>query len=130
MTPDTLVQIFQQGFHITLGATASLVESLQSDEKREENLAQLQSDWGELSKKLAEKGEVTEQEARSFVDNLLNQSPSQPNGDSDVAGGSVPSQMPTIPSRTALQQEVQDLAKVVAGLRAELEASRDRASQA
>ena len=73
MTSDNFVQLVQKSFRVTLGATASLVEVLQDSEKRHENLSKLNQEWSELSAQWAQKGEVTEQEARNFVDTLLAQ---------------------------------------------------------
>ena len=85
MNSDTIVEQLQKGFRVTLGATASLVEVLQDPSKRDENIAKLSQEWSQLSADWAEKGEVTEQEARSFVDTILTQrqgTPSDPSPDS------------------------------------------------
>ncbi len=68
MNSDNLTQLLQQRFRITLGATASLVETLQDPQKRNQNLSDLRSELNHLTQEWAEKGEVTEQEARNFVD--------------------------------------------------------------
>lgn len=70
MNSDNLTQLLQQGFHITLGVTASLVETLQDPQKRTENLSQLRSELDQLATELAAKGEMTEQEARDFISTL------------------------------------------------------------
>lgn len=117
MNPDELIQTAQKGFHITLGATASLVESLQDTRKREENAAKLQQDWGLLSEELAEKGRQTEREARSFVDTIMNQQ-SSTSAQAPYDSGSTP-QTPT--AAPDVQQDIQDLTAQLAAMREELE---------
>lgn len=65
MNADNLTNLIQQGFHLTLGATASLVETLQDPQKRTENLSQISSELSHLANEWAAKGEMTEQEARN-----------------------------------------------------------------
>jgi polyhydroxyalkanoate synthesis regulator phasin len=117
MNPDELIQTAQKGFHITLGATASLVESLQDTRKREENVAKFQQDWESLSEELAEKGRQTEREARSFVDGMISQQGST-SSQAPASPGQAP-QSPTAPPD--IQQDIQDLTAQVAAMRAELE---------
>lgn len=112
----------QTGFRVAVGATASLIELLQDPQKQTENFNPWNSDWDELTKQWAEKGEVTEREARNFVDNMWNQ---------QTASGNSPStDTPTPPSESSatpsdsepeVSSELQDLTKQIASLRAELE---------
>ncbi|MBW4516073.1 MAG: hypothetical protein KME11_12720 [Timaviella obliquedivisa GSE-PSE-MK23-08B] len=114
MNPDTLIQTLQKGYRVTIGATALMIESLQDSQNREENFAKLRSDPNQLIEELAVKGEVTEREARSFVDGMFSQSPS---GISSPYETSAPT-----PSRTvAIQQDLQELTAQLAAIRTELE---------
>jgi len=72
-TNNLLINALQQGFRITVGATASLVETLQDPQKRQITLQDLQQEWGEKAEQWAEKGVVTEAEARQYVDQWLAQ---------------------------------------------------------
>lgn len=63
----------QQGFRITVGAAASLVETLQDSQKRQLTLQDLQQEWGKKAEQWAEKGSATEIEARQYVDQWLAQ---------------------------------------------------------
>ena len=63
MNPDMVTELFKKGFLVTLGATTSVVESIQDSQKREENLSQLNLGFDQLSQIWANKGEVTESEA-------------------------------------------------------------------
>lgn len=114
MNPDTLVQTFQKGYRVTIGATALAIESLQDSQRREENFAMLKSDPNQLIEELAIKGEATEREARNFVDGVFSQ---QPNSTSSPYETSAP-----MPARTvAIQHDLQELTAQLAALRAELE---------
>jgi len=118
MNTEEILQTAQKGFHITLG-----VESLQDAQKREENAAKLQQDWPTLSEELALKGRTTEQEARVFVDSIMNrQSPtsSTSTGTSSTASG------PAAPPE--VQQDIQSLTEQLASLRQELERLRNERS--
>jgi polyhydroxyalkanoate synthesis regulator phasin len=115
MNSDTLVQTLQKGYRVTLGATASVIESLQDAQRREENFAKLRTDPNQLIEELAIKGETTEREARSFVDGVFSQ-PSNPSNST-----STPSTPPVSPQTAAIQQDLQELTAQLAAIRAELE---------
>ncbi len=123
MNPEELLQTAQKGFHMTLGATAAVIESLQDARKREENTAKLRQDWGQLSEELVQKGQQTEQEARIFVDGLLNQGKS---GATSSSGAASAPDMPTAPPE--VQQDLQTLTEQLAALRQELEQLRNQQS--
>lgn len=125
MNSDNFVEFLQKGFHVTLGATTSLVESVQDAQKREENLAKLQLEWSQLSEEWAEKGAVTEQEARRYVDSILNnQSHSSSSAaPPDPRGSSTTTPTPTAPPD--IQTELQELTAKIAAMRAELEQLRN-----
>jgi polyhydroxyalkanoate synthesis regulator phasin len=118
MNPDTLIQTLQKGYRVTIGATASVIESLQDSQSREENFAKLRSDPNQLIEELAIKGETTEREARSFVDGVFSQSnSSQQSNGTPTYETSAP-----LPPRTAvIQQELQELTAQLAAIRTELE---------
>lgn len=121
MNADNLVQLLQNGFRVTLGATASLVEVIQDPEKRHENLSKLNQEWSVLSSEWAQKGEITEQEARNFVDTLLAQRANQPSASSTTSTtATTPSAAPEI------QLELQELTAQIAAMRAELETLRNQ----
>ncbi|HIK18367.1 MAG TPA: hypothetical protein IGS53_24200 [Leptolyngbyaceae cyanobacterium M33_DOE_097] len=123
MNTEEILQTAQKGFHITLGATATLIESLQDAQKREENAAKLRQDWQTLSEELALKGRTTEQEARVFVDSIMNRqsqsSSTSPNTSSTASGPAAPPEV---------QQDIQSLTEQLASLRQELERLRNERS--
>lgn len=125
MNPDNVMEFLQTGFRVGVGATASLLESIQDPQKREENLADLKLDASDLTKKWAEKGEMTEREARNFVDTLIDhqRSPSEPPSSATPPAPSSepPSSPPTSATNPEVYQDLQDLTAQIAALRSELE---------
>ncbi len=122
MNSDTVVQMLQRGFRVTLGATATLIEVLQDPQKRNENLAKLQAELSQLSEEWAEKGAATEQDARNFVDNLIAKQRSGSTGSSSTAsshGATAPTAPPDI------QADLQELTAQIAAIRSELEKLRN-----
>ena len=125
MNPDDLTQIIQKGFHLTLGATSFFMETLQNSSKRDENLNKLNSDFHQLTEEWAQRGEMTEREARNFVDTILNQQNSQVNTDSI----NVPSTPVSDFVQSDIQRDLLELTQEVADLRAALQQSQKSDSQ-
>ncbi|MBD2055863.1 hypothetical protein H6F88_07500 [Oculatella sp. FACHB-28] len=126
MNSDTLLQIVQKGFRVTLGATASLIETLQDPQRRDENLYRLRAELGQLTEEWAVKGEMTEQEARNFVDTILSQHAAQTNS-SDTPN--TPSSSSTATAAPPdVQLDLEELTAQIAAIRAELERLREQDS--
>lgn len=124
MNPDDIFQNLQKGFRVTLGATSALLESIQDPQKREENLTKLRVDPNLLAEELAVKGEVTEREARNFVDSVFQQQQStQSSSPSSSSYASGPVAPPEV------QADLQELTEQIAAMRAELERLRQQNSQ-
>lgn len=124
MNSNNLTELLQQGFRVTLGATASLVETLQDPQKRDQNLDAFQSELSYLATEWAQKGEMTEQEARNFVDNLLSQIRNQRTSSTPEAS-SPTATTPTESAPPDVQLELQELTAQLAAIRTELEKLRD-----
>ena len=124
MNVDNLTNLLQQGFHLTLGATASLVETLQDPQKRTENLSQISSELSHLANEWAAKGEMTEQEARNFASSFLNQLQNQVPTTSEASGTTV-TNTPTNVAPPSVQLDLQELTAQIAAMRAELEELRN-----
>lgn len=124
MNPDNLTNLLQQGFHLTLGATASLVETLQDPQKRTENLSQISSELSHLANEWAAKGEITEQEARNFASSFLNQLQNQVPTTSEASGTTFTT-TPTEVAPPSVQLDLQELIAEIAAMRAELEQLRN-----
>lgn len=134
MNLDNLPQILQTGFHLTLGATSFLIETLQDPLKRSENLDKLtQSDLGLLADELLEKGEMTDQEARNFVDTIFSQPGARENAESESVSRQQSDTATETPPESVVQPdvklEIQELTAQMAALRAELENLRAENSQ-
>jgi len=118
MNPDMVTELFKKGFLVTLGATTSVVESIQDSQKREENLSQLNLGFDQLSQIWANKGEVTESEARRMIDSMASQyglqTPPSPYGSSSSTPATSPSVDPS------LQLELKTLTNQLANIRLEL----------
>ena len=134
MNLDNLPQILQTGFHLTLGATSFLIETLQDPLKRSENLDKLnQSDYGLLASELLEKGEMTDREARNFVDTIFSWPGDRENAESEsVSHQQSDTETDTSPESVVqpdVKLEIQELTAHMAALRAELENLRAENSQ-
>ncbi len=125
MNSDNLTQLLQQGFRVTLGATAALVETLQDPQKRNQNLSHLRLELSQLTQEWAAKGEITEQEARGFVDNLLNQIRNQRPSPTPEAYPSTVTTTPTGSVSPEAELELQELTAQIAAIRIELEKLRN-----
>ncbi|MBW4680755.1 MAG: hypothetical protein KME19_11655 [Microcoleus vaginatus WJT46-NPBG5] len=121
MNPDNLTDLLQKGFRVTLGATSALVESLQDSQKRDENLSKMQSDFGKLTEEWADKGAVTELEARNFVDTLWTQQAQSANSETTAAGDATVTTSAQSVAEPEVQADVEALTAQIAALRAELE---------
>jgi polyhydroxyalkanoate synthesis regulator phasin len=123
MNPDTLIQTVQKTYRVTIGAAATLLDSVQDSQLREENFAKLRSNPNQLIDDLAIKGETTEQEARKFVDGVF----SQQSGQSSAAPRPTDSSTPSA-ATSSIQQDLQELTAQMAAIRAELERLRTKDS--
>lgn len=120
MDSNNILEFLQTGFHVSLGATTALIESLQDPQKREENFSSLNSDFEQQLTRLAEKGKITEQEARSYLESMW----AQPNNSGEPTSTATPTNTSvTSPTKTTTntQQEIEELTAQIAALRTELE---------
>jgi len=130
MNPDEILQGLQKGFRVTLGAASTLAETIQDSQRREETLARLRTDPNGLADDLAAKGEVTEQEARAFLENLMAQRPAGASWSSPAGSSGGPSSsasgVPAAPPD--IQADLKDLTEQISAMRAELERLRQEGS--
>jgi len=75
MNTDTLVEIFQKGYRVTLGAASSAVEAVQDPQRAADEFSAVGTDWERLADKLEVRGALTEKEARDFVGGVMSQMP-------------------------------------------------------
>ncbi|MBW4491974.1 MAG: hypothetical protein KME26_02485 [Oscillatoria princeps RMCB-10] len=129
MNPDTVTEFLQKGFRVTLGATSTLIESLQDPQKGAQTLSKMQSDFGGLTEEWAEKGAVTEREARNFVDTLLTQQGQPAPGDTTSTAGTTVTTSASPVTEPEDQKDLRELTAQIAALRAELEKLQKQDSQ-
>jgi polyhydroxyalkanoate synthesis regulator phasin len=125
MNSENLAQLIQKGFHVTIGATATLVESIKNPAQGAETFSRLQTDFYQLTEEWEAKGETAEQEARVFVEQLINNA-------SQSSANSPPSTAARPPAPTAtpdVQTDLQELTRQISAIRAELEKLRSEDSQ-
>ncbi|HAC65663.1 MAG TPA: hypothetical protein DCF68_19555 [Cyanothece sp. UBA12306] len=127
MNNNNLLELLQQSFRIGVGATTSVLETLQDPQKRSETLSDLQNQLTQQFQEWSDKGEVTEQEARRVVDQWLNQKQETTNKAS-TSGHNNAESSPSPTSRGKVQGEIQQLTEQVITLRQELEKSRQSKS--
>ncbi|MDJ0599961.1 MAG: hypothetical protein QNJ37_14100 [Crocosphaera sp.] len=118
MNTDTIFQLLQQSFRVGVGLTASVLETLQDPQKRTQTLSELQQEIAQKMEEWAEKGEITEQEAREFLNQWLNSQSS-----SKTPQGSPVSSTKT---KADVGQEIQQLTEKIITLRQELEELREK----
>ncbi|HIK29311.1 MAG: hypothetical protein N3E45_15275 [Oscillatoriaceae bacterium SKW80] len=121
MNPENFAEMIQKGFRVTLGATSALIESIQDSAKREETLSKMRSNFAQLTEEWAEKGALTEQEARNFVDSLLKQQSQPPGGETSTAGGTNATDVASSKTDSQIQKELLELTAELAALRNELQ---------
>lgn len=126
---DSVTEFVQKGFRTSLGAASFLVETLQDPNKRDENLQKLNSnfnsmDFSQLTEEWAQKGEITEREARTFVDNMLQQKGSQSSNSDNLSDFPRKATNDNL-VRSNLEEELQELTAEIIALRTELQQYQD-----
>jgi polyhydroxyalkanoate synthesis regulator phasin len=130
---NTVTDFVQKGFRTSLGAASFLVETLQDPNKRDENLQKLNSnfnsmDFSQLTEEWAEKGEVTERDARTFVDNMLQQKGSETSNSDNLSDFPRNTTNDNV-VRSNLREELQELTTEIIALRTELQQYQDSVTE-
>ncbi len=122
MNSNSLIQVVQKGFRIAVGATADCVETLQNPQKRAEAFSEIQTELRQKTQEWSIKGESTEQQAKEFVENLMNQRGWSGNRTSTGASSST-----TPPNSTGsnINSGIQELTEEIIALKLELEKLRN-----
>ena len=123
MNSNNLLQLVQTGFRVTLGVTTSAIETLQDSQKLQEIFSQFNSDMKQQMETWAEKGEVTEQEARKMMDNIWSQS-GQATSSAASTTIDIVSETPNT-TGSSVESEIQNLTEQIVNLRQELESLRE-----
>ena len=118
---NSLINVVQQGFRIAIGATADCVETLQDPQKRAETLSELQTELSQKTQQWSEKGEVTEQQAKEFMENLMSQ-----RGWSTNRASTSTSNSTSTPANSNINSDIQELTEEIIALKLELEKLRNQ----
>ncbi|MEL7503587.1 MAG: hypothetical protein AAFN18_14085 [Cyanobacteria bacterium J06554_6] len=116
---DTITQLLQKSFRVTLGAAASAVEAVQDPQRSSEKFSAIGTDFERLTDELEVRGALTEKEAREFVDNLNLQVPNPfaPTPASDATVTTVAT--PVVDA--SIQAEIAALTEQLVSIRQEIE---------
>ncbi len=116
---NIFLETAQKGFHITVGAATALIETVQNPQKRSETISQIQSELNQKAQEWSEKGAVTEQEAKTFLNDLIQQQPW-----SKKQTSTTNSSNNTYSSNQDVHGGLQELKEDIVALRSELEKMR------
>lgn len=123
MSNNAAANLLQKGLRITIGATTTLVETLQDPQKRQQTFTELQSQLSQQTQLWAEKGEITETEAKRWVETWLTQQKQQRTHTSSNSSNST--SVTNIRFSDA-QREIEELTAQILALKTELEQSRSQ----
>ncbi len=132
MNPDSLLELIQKGYRVTIGAASTAVEAVQDPQRFSDEFSTIGTDWERLADKLEVRGALTEKEARDFVDGVTSQMPEPFRSVSSPFGQSTPPVPPTVTTiatpvvDTELQAEVNSLTAELIAIREEIEALKNR----
>jgi polyhydroxyalkanoate synthesis regulator phasin len=121
MNNNNIFQSVRKGFQITVGATASVVETLQDPQKRSAAFTEIQSELDQKSQEWAQKGEKTELEARQILDSLLAKQGWRTSTQETAGSDCNSSDSTNTGSGQNIQSELQDLTEQIVSLRNQLE---------
>ncbi|MEO1589973.1 MAG: hypothetical protein AAFU71_01640 [Cyanobacteria bacterium J06632_22] len=120
---DTLTEMLQKSFRVTLGAAASAVDAIQDPQRSSEKFSAIGNDFERLTDELEVRGALTEKEAREFVDNLNLQDFQIPNPFVPTPASNATVNTTATPVVDAgLQAEVAALTQELVSIRQEIEA--------
>ncbi|MEL6161750.1 MAG: hypothetical protein AAFQ40_11735 [Cyanobacteria bacterium J06623_5] len=132
MNTDTLLELVQKGYRVTLGAASSAVEAVQDPQRAADEFSAIGTDWQRLADKLEVRGALTEKEARDFVEGVTSQMPEPFRSVSSTFTQSTPPEPPTVTTiatpvvDTELQAEVASLTDELIAIRKEIEALKNK----
>jgi polyhydroxyalkanoate synthesis regulator phasin len=123
MKSNNILEIAQQTFRIAIGATATLLETIQDSEKRSTIITDMQTELNQKSQQWAQKGEVTEQEARQKLERILQKTPWKDTSKSNASNDNTYTD--TTVTSAVTKSELQSLTEQITALRSELEQLRN-----
>ncbi|KPQ36764.1 MAG: bZIP transcription factor [Phormidesmis priestleyi Ana] len=126
MNTDTLLELFQKGYRVTLGAASSAVEAVQDPQRAADEFSAVGTDFQQLADKLEVRGALTEKEARDFVEGVASQLPEPFRSVSTSFGqaSNSPKTVTTVATPVvdaSLQAEVESLTAELVAMRKEID---------
>ncbi len=118
MNSNNFTDMIQQGFRIAVGATATAVETLQDKEKINQKINELNKELQEKSQVWAQKGAITEEEAKRIIEQFFNKQQTS----NDFSSENVSSQS------TTTTQDIRNLTAEIISLRNELNQINNKSS--
>lgn len=134
MNTDTLIELLQKGYRVTLGAASSAVEAVQDPQRAADDFSDVGTDFQLLADRLEVRGALTEKEARDFVEGMVSQMPEPFRSVSSSFSQSAPSAPKTVTTVATpvvdiqLQAEVESLTAELIAIRKEIEELRQKDS--
>ncbi len=134
MNPDSLLELIQKGYRVTLGAASTAAEAVQDPQRVSDEFSAIGTDWERIADKLEVRGALTEKEARDFVEGVTSQMPEPFRSASSPFTQSQPPTPPTVTTiatpvvDTELQAEVTSLTAELIAIREEIEALKNKDS--
>ncbi|AFZ53543.1 hypothetical protein VKI21_16280 [Cyanobacterium aponinum UTEX 3222] len=115
MENNNLINFVQQGFRTVVGATASAIETLQDNNKRNQIVSELTTELQKKSQEWQEKGALTEEEAKKIIEQFFQNKSENTNNN--------PNYDETVETKAENNpyQNIQQLTQEVIALREELE---------
>ncbi|MBL1211100.1 hypothetical protein [Geminocystis sp. GBBB08] len=112
MESNTIFNLIQQSFRTAVGATASVVETLQDNQKRSQIFSDFNREWQQKSQEWAEKGTITEQEARKIIEQFFKGYTSKTSNSDEETG---------VKSEDNQSNGIQELTREIVALREEIQ---------
>ena len=134
MNTDSLLELVQKGYRVTLGAASTAVEAVQDPQRVSDEFSAIGTDWERLADKLEVRGALTEKEARDFVEGVASLMPEPFRSASSPFTQSSPSEPKTVTTiaepvvDTELQAEVASLTDELIAIRKEIEELKNKES--
>lgn len=132
MNTDTLIELFQKGYRVTLGAASTAVEAVRDPQQAAHDFSDVGTDFNRLADKLEVRGALTEKEARDFVEGVASQLPEPFRSVSANFSQSVSEASRTVTTiatpvvDAGLQSEVESLTSELIAMRKEIDELRQK----
>lgn len=134
MNTDTLLELFQKSYRVTLGAASTAVEAVQDPQRAADEFSDIGTDFHRLADKLEVRGALTEKEARDFVEGVVSQMPEpfrSVSANLTHQENTVPRTVTTVATPVVdagLQSEVESLTAELIAMRKEIDELRQKGS--